>query len=58
MDCYRHPGTDAAATCVACRQPINLIFYFFTGRYVGRGITGRVQQPLPSPGRVSDVTAV
>jgi hypothetical protein len=37
---------------------VNLIFYFFTGRYVGRGITGRVQQPLPSPGRVSDVAAV
>jgi hypothetical protein len=27
---------------------VNLIFYFFTGRYVGRGITGRVQQLLPS----------
>jgi hypothetical protein len=37
---------------------VNLFFYFFTGRYVGRGITGRVQQPLPSPGRVSDVAAV
>jgi hypothetical protein len=27
---------------------INLIFYYFTGRYVGAGIAGRVQQPLPS----------
>jgi hypothetical protein len=37
---------------------VNLFFYFFTGRYVGRGITRRVQQPLPSPGRVSDVRAI
>lgn len=25
---------------------INVFFYFFTGRYVGRGIAGRVQQPV------------
>jgi hypothetical protein len=25
---------------------INVIFYFFTGRYVGAGITGRVQHPV------------
>jgi hypothetical protein len=37
---------------------VNLIFYFFTGRYVGRGITGRVQQPLPSKSRVSDEAAI
>jgi hypothetical protein len=29
---------------------INLIFYYFTGRYVGAGITGRVQQPIPLKG--------
>lgn len=22
MDCYRHPGTAAAATCIACGQPV------------------------------------
>jgi hypothetical protein len=27
---------------------INIFFYFFTGRYVGRGIAGRVQQPVAS----------
>ena len=27
---------------------INLVFYYFTGRYVGLGITGRVQQPVPA----------
>jgi hypothetical protein len=25
---------------------INLFFYYFTGRYVGAGITGRVQRPV------------
>jgi hypothetical protein len=27
---------------------INIFFYFFTGRYIGRGIAGRVQQPVAS----------
>jgi hypothetical protein len=35
MECYRHPGTAATTT-----------FYFFTGRFVGAGITWRVQQPV------------
>lgn len=25
---------------------VNVFFYFFTGRYIGRGIAGRVQQPV------------
>lgn len=27
---------------------INIFFYFFTGRYIGRGIAGRVQVPVPA----------
>lgn len=37
---------------------ISLFFYFITGRYVGGGITGRVQQLLPSKGRVSDAATI
>ena len=27
-------------------QLVNIFFYFFTGRYVGSGIAGRVQRPV------------